>query len=601
MNYRYLTFLLAVFCWQLSAQNGSPLPRHLTSDEKTQLFQQGTPDDIVLSGLTDPPSQPVRTMAEWEELQAILIAWNGPSSWLEILAEIVRASREECRVVISCNSQNTIVSAQNYLNAAGVDITSNVEFIVGLTDAIWIRDYGPNCVYVNGVDSLYMVDWKYNRPSRKRDDSLATTIAPYFSVPLYRTLLAPADLVNTGGNFMSDGLGTAFASKLVLNENATGNIYGVSAKTEDQVDALLNDYMGIKRYIKMDVLPYDGIHHIDMHMKLLDEETLLVGEYPDGESDGPQIEANIAYVLGNYKSVFGTPFKLIRVPMPSFYDNGTYPPYAGQSALYPTFANALFVNKTVLMPSYNSPLDAAAVDTFKKYLPGYRIFPIDCRNIIGSGGAIHCITKEVGVYDPLQIVHQPLPCMDNTLWPNGYPVWANLAHRSGIASASIYYATNPDGPWQSVDLPDYLMDDTTWTHKGYIPLQPAGTTVYYYIEATANSGKSIRRPMPAPEGWWQFCTLETVGVEAPSVAQLLDIYPNPASAITVIPVSASAGTWGQIQVFNALGQLVETVYSGNIPAGKTNYFIDAGRYTSGTYFVQLQTGEQSVLKKLVVK
>ena len=336
MNYRYLTFLLAVFCWQLSAQNGSPLPRHLTSDEKTQLFQQGAPDDIVLSGLTDPPSQPVRTMAEWEELQAILIAWNGPSSWLEILAEIVRASREECRVVISCNSQNTIVSAQNYLNAAGVDITSNVEFIVGLTDAIWIRDYGPNCVYVNGVDSLYMVDWKYNRPSRKRDDSLATTIAPYFSVPLYRTLLAPADLVNTGGNFMSDGLGTAFASKLVLNENATGNIYGVSAKTEDQVDALLNDYMGIKRYIKMDVLPYDGIHHIDMHMKLLDEETLLVGEYPDSESDGPQIEANIAYVLGNYKSVFGTPFKVIRVPMPSFYDNGTYPPYAGQSALYPT-------------------------------------------------------------------------------------------------------------------------------------------------------------------------------------------------------------------------------------------------------------------------
>lgn len=38
--------------------------------------------------------------------------------------------------------------------------------------------------------------------------------------------------------------------------------------------------MGIDRYIKMDELPYDGIHHIDMHMKLLDEETLLVGEYP---------------------------------------------------------------------------------------------------------------------------------------------------------------------------------------------------------------------------------------------------------------------------------------------------------------------------------
>ena len=38
--------------------------------------------------------------------------------------------------------------------------------------------------------------------------------------------------------------------------------------------------MGINRYITMPTLPYDGIHHIDMHMKLLDEETLLVGEYP---------------------------------------------------------------------------------------------------------------------------------------------------------------------------------------------------------------------------------------------------------------------------------------------------------------------------------
>ena len=35
----------------------------------------------------------------------------------------------------------------------------------------------------------------------------------------------------------------------------------------------------------MPTLPYDGIHHIDMHMKLLDEETLLVSEYPDGVAD----------------------------------------------------------------------------------------------------------------------------------------------------------------------------------------------------------------------------------------------------------------------------------------------------------------------------
>ena len=51
--------------------------------------------------------------------------------------------------------------------------------------------------------------------------------------------------------------------------------------------------MGISTYIKMETLPYDQIHHIDMHMKLLDEETILVGEYPEGKLMVPQIEANI--------------------------------------------------------------------------------------------------------------------------------------------------------------------------------------------------------------------------------------------------------------------------------------------------------------------
>ena len=45
-----------------------------------------------------------------------------------------------------------------------------------------------------------------------------------------------------------------------------------------------------------------------MHMKLLNEETLLVGEYPTGIADGPQIEANIQYVLANFQNTFGKQF-----------------------------------------------------------------------------------------------------------------------------------------------------------------------------------------------------------------------------------------------------------------------------------------------------
>ena len=62
------------------------------------------------------------------------------------------------------------------------------------------------------------------------------------------------------------------------------------------------------------VLTFDAIHHIDMHMKLLNEETLLVGEFPLNVSDGPQIEMNIQYIQDNFTSVYGTPYKIVRIP-----------------------------------------------------------------------------------------------------------------------------------------------------------------------------------------------------------------------------------------------------------------------------------------------
>lgn len=579
---------------RLFAQSEPDLPRYMTADEKIRMKHTATADAAVLTGITNPPTLPVRTMAEWEELQALVITWRSQPV---ILTEIVKAAREECRVIICCNIQDSIPAAQNRLIAAGVDISSNVEFLLVPNNSIWVRDYGPNCVYANDVDSLYIIDWIYNRPSRPLDNALPEKIANYLDVPIYTTTVAPTDMVNTGGNFMSDGMGTAFSSELILDENDLGNPYGVSVKSEADINGILQDFMGINRSIKMDVLPYDEIHHIDMHMKLLDEETLLVGEYPAGIADGPQIEANIQYVLDNYKSAFGTPYKVIRIPMPP--QNNLYP---SNGANYRTYANAVFVNKTVIVPFYEQKFDTTAQRIWEESLPGYKIVGINCNKIIPSLGAIHCITKEIGVPDPLRIIHQELPsCMENTEWPSGYPIWANLSHRSGMASATIHYATNPDGPWESVDLPVYLLDDTSWSYKGLIPLQPDGSTVYYYIEGVANNGKTLTRPLPAPAAYWSFCVKETIGTEEVAQATLLEIYPNPASAITVIPVSAKHKTQGKIRIINTLGQVVETVFAGEIPSGTSNHFIDAGNYVPGTYFVELQTGSQIVLKKLVVQ
>jgi agmatine/peptidylarginine deiminase len=567
---------------------------------------------MLAQTFTSPPELPVRTMAEWEELQALVITWNpgnGGNTWRDILTEITRAAREECTVLVVCSSQSIVTAAQNYLVSKGVDLSSNVLFFIAPNNSIWVRDYGPTSVYSGDVDSLLSVDWIYNR-NRPYDNIVPEKLGQLLQIPVYATTQAPYDLVNTGGNFMSDGMGTAFASKLVLRNNdqiANGegadpnDIFGTSNHTTLEIDNILQEYMGINRYIKMDELPYDGIHHIDMHMKLLDEETLLVGEYPVGISDGPQLEANLLYVLSQFKTAFGHDFKVVRVPMPPFV-GGQYPPFGGvsqYSALYPTYTNAVFVNRTVIMPKYNIPMDAAAQDTFQKYLPGYKIVPVDCNGIINSGGAVHCITKEIGVRDPLLILHSVLPCQDNSIHP-AYDVYATLKHRSGIASAKVFFRTDQDSPWQSVAMEYVDMDDTAFVWKGTIPLQNPGKTVFYYLEATANSGKTFTRPITAPAGGWSFCVNQSSETTEPQEPTIAEIYPNPASGITVVPIFCPAKTQARILLCNLVGQPVATIFSGEISPGESKFFFDAGLFTPGIYFLKLQANGTELTKKVAI-
>src|SRR5690606_20427378 len=289
---------------------------------------------------------------------------------------------------------------------------NNVEFIHAPTNSIWIRDYAGNTVYTNDVGELALVDWIYNRP-RPLDNVIPTYHADYLDLPIYITDTNPADLVNTGGNFMSDGMGNAFASKLILTENQAGNPYGVSAKTEAQIDQIMQDYMGIQSYRKMEVLPYDGIHHIDMHMKLLDEETILVSKYPDGVADGPQIEANINYITNTFQTPFGNDYEIKWIPAPPS-TSGQYPDTGGS---YRTYTNAVIVNKTILVPTYRPEVDEEALQIWQEAMPGYNIVGIDVdnsgANLISLGGAIHCITHTIGVPDPLWIAHEKIRAVNS--------------------------------------------------------------------------------------------------------------------------------------------------------------------------------------------
>ena len=535
-SYSFILLFFSVF--YLTAQE--ELPKGLTEAERELLPEFKFNSHRLIS---DPPEGPVRAAAEWEEVEYLLVRWTN--SYQNILRQIVEVGVQECKVIITTQNESSVTS---YLTNQGVDLT-NVEFLNTGSNSIWIRDYGGNTIYSDDVGERALTDWIYNRP-RPLDDIMPTEHANMIGIPIYVTDTGINDLVNTGGNYMSDGLGNAFASNLILEENEAGNPYNVSAKTEDEIDAIMNAYMGIENYIKMETLPYDEIHHIDMHMKLLDEETILVSRYPEGVADGPQIEENINYVLSNFQSPFGTPYEIKWIDAPPS-TSGSYPDTGGY---YRTYSNAVFVNKSIIVPTYRPEVDEPALDYLRELLPGYNVVGIDVDNsnepLIASLGAIHCITHTIGVDEPLWIVHQPInevPTSNTNVSIN-----AMIKHISGINNATVYWREAGESEFNQLSMT--IIGDDNWSVDLWIP--SGAESIEYYIEAEANSGKSLARPLVAPEGFWTFI-VANLSNEEWADNNISAPYPNPTSKEVSFQLNQIEGAV-KVSIYNILGQKLST-------------------------------------------
>lgn len=571
---KYLKILFIIFIANISL--AQDLPNNLLPGEVKAYNDLIFNRPESFSDFTNPPYGPVRTMAEWEPQEGLMIAWT---SYLPILRQIVDYAQDEGLVYIVCSDSNSV---KTYLTSGSVPLV-NLRFIIAPFNSIWCRDYGPWMIYKNNYDTLQIADWIYNRP-RAQDDAVPGVFANYYNSTIFTATQSPNDLVNTGGNFMVDGNGTGFASKLILDENP--------GKNEAQIDTIMKRYLGLKRYIKMNTLPYDEIHHIDMHIKLLDEETLLVGQYPAGVADGPQIEANLQYVLNNFQTCYGRPYKVIRIPMPPS-SGGQYPP----SSDYYTYTNSVFVNKTVIVPIYGLSQDTTALRIYRDALPGYRIVGIRCESMIGALGAIHCITKEVGIKETIFMSHPYLRNTTNTTTP--YEVKAFIQTKSGVNNAKLYWRTDTTQSYTQVNMSLASAD----TFKASIPAQPVGKYVYYYISAASNSGKTLTKPLTAPNGYTKFYVDNPSSITFNGVAASFELkqnYPNPFNPATKISFSIPQNGYVKLRVYDVTGREVANLVNDFKFAGSYTVNFNASSLSSGVYFYKLETNIYSEIKKMLL-
>ncbi len=71
--------------------------------------------------------------------------------------------------------------------------------------------------------------------------------------------------------------------------------------------------------------------------------------------------------------------------------------------------------------------------------------------------------------------------------------------------------------------------------------------------------------------------------------------------MTCVPVNSPAGGQATIDLIDYLGRSVQTIFSGNLPAGESKYFFQANGLPSGVYFVKLQSGYGIIAQKVLIE
>jgi agmatine/peptidylarginine deiminase len=586
-----LAFLLIFLSFHGFGQNQIRLPKAMTDTEKRAITDQLPFPLSAPQGGRSTQFPDMVVPGEFEESQAVAITWSPYTVDHPMQGRLIEAIQAECEVWIMVESWADTVDVHNTVNGLGSTTMINYRFFRQPIDDIWMRDYGPIGFYYSGVDSLGFINLKYY-PGRPNDNQTPLNLAAFKQVPVRNT-----DLYYEGGNFMTDGFGRMFYSSMTQENNEF--FYGPSwtnALVRDTMASLFN----CDSAYEFTTLECDGgTGHIDIYAKLLNEETVLVAEY-DSSVTAPDrmiIEDNLHY-FRTLESTYGRPYKIVRMPQATD-DQGNYLTTCGQiNSDIRGFVNGLFVNKTFIYPAFsdsltgNQSLDSTAKAILEKALPGYKVVGIDARDLTPYGGALHCITMQIPVDDPIRIWHPPVEGLQAN--QGQFQFEAKIQAKGGVTSATMYWRKLGSSSWNSQPLTPMAQPDaymTTLPNPGFT----AQDTIEYYIEAGTLSGKTMRKPYTAPDWtykfWFEQSTSAPNLVEA-APSHLYAAFPNPSSGSLSIPFYLKDAGSLSLVITNMQGQVVREQALGYQGSGHQTLNLNLWGMAPGYYLYSMKLDEQ---------
>jgi agmatine/peptidylarginine deiminase len=523
------------------------------------------------------------------------------SEYALVSARLTDAIQKVVPVIIRAEKASDTIAIKTYMAARSTPLT-NYSFIISPGDDWWTRDFGPNGVYVGNQDSLAFIDLKYY-PGRDKDDVAPIALGNMLNIPNYVTRLNAE-----GGNLMADGFGRTFYSDVVTSVNTDPTLVS-PVFTKQEVKDKMTIMFGSNQNIELPTLNCDGgTGHIDLYLKMIDEQTLIISKYPDEiTAVDKQIIENNTQLLASINSTYNRPFRVYRIPHPTD-DNGNHSRKTCTqiNADARTFVNGLTINNTYIMPSYSDEFDGnkvqteQAVNLFKRIMPGYKVVDIDSRLLSELGGELHCITMQIPAENPVLFWH---PSVDG-YYPNitnSFHIMAKITNKSGVASAVCNWRLKGAATFNTINLTDssgYFIGDII--ANGIT----SADEIEYYLSATTNNGKTAVKPITAPDGFYSIFFTQRTALEEYEVTTkdyLFNAYPNPASTQIKIPFYAKQGKIANLKIVDITGKIIKEMVSANLQNGLNEVIVDLHDLNNGIYFYTYTLdGNVIATRKLIV-
>lgn len=307
-------------------------------------------------------------------------------------ADIVRHLSRGERVHILVNDTDARTKAQKLLGYAGVTV-ENVRFHLWPTNRVWTRDSGAIFVR-NSKGAVGATDWRFNAwakyPDWKLDDQVAGRMAKACGVPCWQPISDVGGkkirVVLEGGSIDVNGRGTMLTTEECLLSEVQQRNPGLSRSDVEKVFA---EYLGMTKVIWLNRgIAGDDTHgHVDDLARFVAPDTVVTVVEANREDDNYEPLQENLELLRSATDQDGKKLKVKTLQMPA-------PVIIKGQRVPASYANFYIANGVVLVPTFNDPMDRAALNTLAELFPNRKVVGIHCGDFIWGLGAIHCMTQQ---------------------------------------------------------------------------------------------------------------------------------------------------------------------------------------------------------------